>query len=262
MRSLLLSHNNIQGVDDNLFSYGLRVVDLSHNDISGHIPALTDPTSRWETILFNDNPRMVSPSGNLPRWATVSSTSLLKQNGTTFVCPQLGTVLLETAVLAVDGSYYLYSLCICDKGTYGVPPDCPSIPAEVNLLPPSYNGSIIAGLDWSTPNSAYTSFTDGAYGYQRVIGGMDTSFLINSTQLLYSTRSYDASRPVLGITIQLWFTPVFSAFADVLTVYEGGADLKGTRVASYRGSDFTSGYGMHHTSYHHLLQLIALCSNI
>jgi hypothetical protein len=53
LRQLLLSYNNIQAVDDNLFSYGLRLVDLSHNDIAGHLPSLAEPTSRWETILFN-----------------------------------------------------------------------------------------------------------------------------------------------------------------------------------------------------------------
>jgi hypothetical protein len=200
---------------------------------------------------------MVSPSGSLPRWVTTSTTSSLKQSGTTFVCPLLGSVFLESATFTIDGSYYLYSLCTCDKGTYGTPPDCPSIPTEVPLPAPWVNSSSGMVLDWSQANALYTSFTDAAYGHERVIGGMDTSFLINSTSLLLSTGEYRINRPVLGITIHLWLTTDFAAFTDVLSIYEGGTDLKGTRVATYRGSDFV-GTGNHSL----LVSLCTIANNI
>lgn len=177
--------------------------------------------------------------GTLPNWVSPSSTSLVKEAGTRFLCPSLATKARESAILTLDASYYGYDplLCKCDDGTFGSPPNCIDIP-RIGDTPFAINATETSGLNWKTINKAYASITDNEFGSSRVISGMDTSWLINSTQLLMSTGAYNpTATPVLGIFINITLTPTFLAStSNALAVYEGSTDLQGTRVAFFVGS--------------------------
>lgn len=243
LRQLDLSYNQLSGsVDNELFNFPLESVDFSHNQLSGELPSGNVPGSQWEIIRFHGNPLM---RGTLPTWVQISTSSLLKEAGTRFICPSLGSKARENAILTLDASYYDYdsSLCRCDAGTYGTPPNCADIPS-IGQTPTIANISISQSgtFNWSTLNDAYEGITNERYGSSRLISGMDTSWLINSTDLLLSTRAYDPlNRPVLAIVITIQFTALFSESAtNSLSVYDGSTDLQGTRVAFFVGSGNTS----------------------
>jgi hypothetical protein len=182
LRELDISSNQLEGpLPYDLFVYGLSLFDASNNDFSGSIP-LGIPTTRWQTIKFDGNPQLVSTSSSLPTWVKIDSASLLKEAGTLFLCPSLGSNVRASATVTVDATYYSYTYCQCDSGmlippspiftcslalmnvtgTYGVPPECHEIPVVGSTPVPSN----VTGFTWNT--EGYGVITDGGFGSSRV----------------------------------------------------------------------------------------------
>jgi len=231
IRQFDVSYNQITALDNSMFTWPLQYFDASHNAIDGTLPSVGSPDYKWQTILLNSNPKLVSTDDTLPAWVKPSTASFVKEEGTLFACPVLGTTSRVSSVVSLDASYYGYKLCKCDAGTFGFPPECSLIPATASTPRPN-----VTGFDWSVRNPAYDAISDSSFGSSRLISGMDTSWFINSTELLLSTGSYSASRPVLGVKVTLEFTGAFSlASSNSLGVYDGGTDLKGERLGFFVG---------------------------
>lgn len=139
------------------------------------------------------------------------------------------------------------------------------------LLNPLYGSTnlsqIIASPEPPEDPVFSVGISDSMYGQNRLTLGMATSWVIRlwnlyrddpaayvarrlappsplNTYVLNTTRGSggmtipDMSSPVRVITVRLHLSRCqFSSFDDLLSIYEGGSDLKGVRVFSIRGSD-------------------------
>jgi hypothetical protein len=139
--------------------------------------------------------------------------------------------------LLVDPSYFEYSLCVCDRGTFGASPNCVTVPEAQKI--DNVQGPVL---------SLYNdTFTDSWYGNQRMTSGLSTSWVIDKrindeinsntfvtqstsnagtistfSPILSSTTSSTSSSPVLMINITFYLNlDHFNLFSDVIHIYEG-----------------------------------------
>lgn len=103
-------------------SLSFRNVDLSRNRITDTQP-IPVPYRKLTYVDLTGN----TFQGPMPVWVAPSS-STIKTNGSLYSCPVFAHVDSNLASFKVDGSFYNYSYCRCDDGTFGAPPDCESIP--------------------------------------------------------------------------------------------------------------------------------------
>jgi hypothetical protein len=103
--------------------------------------------------------------GPMPFWATKTDRYMVSSAGP-FSCPTITSVDDAAFQLFVDASYDDYSDCICDRGTYGEPPNCLYIPPT-------------SQLQVASSTSISNTFSPAEYGEHRQTVGMDTSWLLS-----------------------------------------------------------------------------------
>jgi hypothetical protein len=133
--------------------------------------------------------------GPLPFWAKKTDRYMVASSGP-FSCPTITSVDDAAFQLFIDASYDDYSDCICDRGTYGEPPNCLYIPPTSQLQ--------VA----SSPSFSNT-FSPAEYGEHRQTVGMDTSWLL-------SPPANSASQLPVVIYLTFWINnTLFNAPTDV-----------------------------------------------
>lgn len=254
---IFLSHNQIQNLPNDIFDVGsssLIDLDVSYNALVGYLPNVPPPPTTTD-IKFDGNPLFQSPTLQLPPWIIIDGSGSYYQprSDSSYECPGLYGAYYHLAV-TLDPSYFGYQQCMCNRGSYGLPPNCADIPASIAE---------------EASGSGTGNFTDEIFGTRRFFQGIDTSFLIggganasldalgpNGVQVVqragddrhtihmteanptYLFSSLDSSTVVRAIyvTFELNLT-VFNGLADTIAVYSGGLDLRGERVTYWQGTD-------------------------
>lgn len=217
------ANNKIADLPSDMFgawsSQVIQVVDFSSNSLSGDLPS-GKPKTSMSQFLVGNNPGLQSSSGSLPSWLFATNTYTKTSLAQAYSCPMLQNTDGRLTVV-LDPTYYRYSLCECDRGTYGVPPACPQVPSQV-AVPLTGNQTATAATN------GY--FTDATYGDKRLIVGFDNTWTL-------AQNNGSASTTVRVVHIVLYVnTDVFRDVTDALDVYKGDASLVGVRVESIRGN--------------------------
>lgn len=126
----------------------------------------------------------------------------MRSNGTHYVCPVFSHVDDSTYRVAVSPSFYNYTLCRCEDGSFGVPPNCDTIPIAAPLV-----------------TEKGFKFSDSLYGQQRQASGIDVRWPIGPPNARVITVTFN-----LGAD--------FKKLNDTIAVYEGDETLTGDRVAT------------------------------
>lgn len=212
LQVLKYAYNKIKVIPSTLFSElsGLQYVDFSGNPLQGTIPTVP-PTRLLLSAKFN-NISSLTFNGTIPTYVKPDLTKYVKNSvDSRYYCPSLTGIYTDIS-LEVDPSYYNYSNCACEKGTYGLPPNCTFLP------------------DFTVVQSP-THFTDAVYGTARLQPGINT---------LWEVKRDVNPEQIKTIEFDIAFKPDFngnSASRDTVNIYEGGEDLKGNRVFTLAGSD-------------------------
>jgi hypothetical protein len=138
-------------------------------------------------------------AGILPPWTTQSDLYVVSSLGA-FSCPTITLAASDTLQLFIDASYYDYTGCICDRGTYGSAPRCDPVPSQ-------------SQIQVAASASISTMFSPAQFGERRVSVGIDTSWLL-------SPPANSAGQ--LPVVIYLTFfinETLFEASTDVITTF-------------------------------------------
>jgi hypothetical protein len=188
----------------------IQVLDLSDNDLHGYLPGSDEsfaPTRTFSSLDLRGNPNFKSADGSLPDW-TVVNDEYSKTLNEPFLCPTLGSMELPTMSLKLDPSYYSYSTCVCDRGTFGSPPDCYIIPESQD----------IENVQYPVFSHLNDTFTDSWYGDQRMTSGLSTSWVIDK-RVKIETSAVDKSVPALS-TVSSASTLSSSTPSPASTIFE------------------------------------------
>jgi hypothetical protein len=244
----------------------LQSFDISFNNLQGAFPDLDEgyePSRLLSNVDVRGNPNFYGPDYQLPTWGIARTDQYAKTLDQPFLCPSLGSRNLRTMSLLVDPSYYAYSTCVCDRGTFGGPPSCFIIPESQDINHVQY------------PVFSYLNdtFTDSWYDEQRMTAGLSTSWVTDkrvkvetlsatsdisvsseahtsvhapsstifevqsssssSTSYfsslfssLSSTSGSTSSSPVLMINVTFYVNlDLFDSFTDILEIYEGNKQI-------------------------------------
>jgi Leucine-rich repeat (LRR) protein len=188
IESLNVAHNEIEQFPFNFMQLAesIQILDISFNHLQGSFPDIIDGVEPLRTLASIDvrgNPKFHGPDQQLPEWAIIRTDQYVKSLDQPFLCPQLGSRNLPTMSLLVDPSYYSYSTCICDRGTFGGPPDCYIIPESQD----------INAVEYPVFSHLNRTFTDSWYGDQRMTSGLSTSWVINEQSNNAGTLSHNAA---------------------------------------------------------------------
>jgi len=260
LKNFFIAHNDLHNIPTDIFSIGggsIVNMDISHNQLIGELPPLPPGTSTV-SLKFNGNANFRSTTGQLPAWIEIDEKGNWYQPpNASYQCPSLVGTLTHLSV-QLDPEYYDYIGCECVRGTYGKPPDCPDIPS-LHAEPPSTGPRTHDGLPLP---GARGSFSDEVYGNNRFFVGMDTSWILGTTNVTdessgpgeaKSTPSQQqqvhvpspVTDPMTGDPVRVIYISidvnrsVFDCPDDQIAVYAGGMDLRGARVILWRGSDDT-----------------------
>lgn len=261
---IYLNHNALTLLRVDLFNLiytgptRVIVLDLSFNArMTGTLPR-DSPTSTLRVLSLHGCPllKVKTSPPQLPRWLETSTTQFTKNSlDERHICPALSgsTTPLQ---FTIDPTYYNYAGCQCDQGTYGVPPQCQLIPV-----------SVLAPVD---PTAAAGFFGDAEYGSSRMSLGIDTawsiglfqvntngtsgsgdgSFPSNATttatpapasvgavngSIVHMNASSYSTRQIVAIYITITVTPLFSAFEDIIDIYQGQS-LQTVPIVTIRGN--------------------------
>jgi hypothetical protein len=158
-------------------------------------------------LKIDGNPLLYS--GTLPTWTKQTSLFLLSTLGQ-FACPTITSATSELVQVFIDASYYNYTGCVCDRGTYGSAPDCSYIPPTSQLIV-------------TDSPSESTMFSPAEFGENRVTVGMDTSWLLSPP------ISSSGQLPVV-IYLTFWINhTIFDAPTDV-SIYTHNATMNTTQI--------------------------------
>jgi Leucine-rich repeat (LRR) protein len=170
--NLDMSYNQITSLPLDLFRPpNMQVFDFSYNQLEGSIPDTSSPPLRALEILdLRGNPKLHG-GPILPSWAQLADTAYSKNIDDTYLCQSVTTKIRPTMKLKVDPTYFDYEYCICDRGTFGSPPECFTIPES----------QTIDSVEYPVDHFFNDTITDSWYGNQRMQTGLSTSFVIDKS---------------------------------------------------------------------------------
>jgi Leucine-rich repeat (LRR) protein len=219
--TLDMSHNHLTQFPEQIFQSKIINADFSFNNLEGVLPdAGTEPSRDFSALNVIGNPKF--GIGKLPTWVNVLN-QYSKSLNEPFLCPNLVSKARSTMSLHIDPSYYKYSQCICDRGTFGTAPNCFNVPESQD----------IDKVQFPVHTKFNDTFTDSWYGEQRMSTGLFTSWVINKQNddsmienSHFTTQSTNSNTntntPILMINVTLFINlDTFSSFTDIIDIYEG-----------------------------------------
>jgi len=284
LQTVYVSHNKITGLPPDIFQDpNLVNVDFSYNNLTKYslFPVIASESTFPPKLLYFDLSGNYEYS-NLAAYKTALNTWLFKTSGSTvinneYTCPSFGLKLNPSTKVQIefDPAFYEYSECVCLPGLFGIVPYCHYIPSNTSyiqeenldeILPIPVLNPFLALSSNYTGNQfhpLFQAFTDGWYGNNRLIEGIDTDWIINGNNvniidnkgndsITYQRRANsigcattsdnncnnpDLSHPVVSIILYIHFDLlVFNSSSDVLVVY---SDLGTTLFQQYTGTDYS-----------------------
>jgi Leucine-rich repeat (LRR) protein len=174
IETINVAHNEIEEFPQIFLRYATSIqsFDISFNNLQGSFPDLeegSEPIRTLSNVDARGNPNFHGPDFQLPEWSIIRTDQYSKTLDQPFLCPGLGSRNAPEMVLKVDPSYYAYSTCVCDRGTFGGPPECFIIPESQD----------INGVEYPVFSYLNDTFTDSWYGEQRMTSGLSTSWVID-----------------------------------------------------------------------------------
>jgi hypothetical protein len=252
VKIIKLDHNGITSLPNDLFSVqSIEVLDLSFNALDGttDLPSAAPPVS-LALLNLQGNPAFRSASGRLPSFAAFDIRSTRKTLGDPYSCfPIVGSGANERLTFNVDPTYYLYSGCTCDDGTYYQVPLCLTIPTANTAASPTpvLNPFRALPANASAVPLMPQAFSDSWYGNARTLKGIDTAWTIdlrgNAVRLVNGSESIvsaagPGTSPVRGLYLTFFLDLTrFRLASDSLTVLTGGQSLDGELAAVIRGDN-------------------------
>jgi len=214
LQTLNFAYNQITTLPPDLWGLDgvpgpFRIFDCSYNNLTGVIPTPLQKPS-IEKVVLAGNPGLDSGTATYPAWIS-TSLPIIKIPGTPYVCPTLKANGGLQFVLEVSPKYFKFAECSCDRGYYGSAPACLDIPSAVSLT------------------NTNTTFTDSTFGSNRLMTGVDISWILNGGTIDTPARAFLVYVNIIRSN--------FNEFTDVLEIYEGDQALTGQRVFSIRGTD-------------------------
>jgi hypothetical protein len=177
LTTLNVAHNLITSLAADLFvgeaTMLLNSVDMSYNNLKGRLPD-AGPLRTFKFFSVAGNPNFGGGNTPLPKW-TITLDEYSKSLDQPYICPKLSSVQSPKMSLLIDPSYYSYSTCQCDRGTFGRAPQCFQIPESQTLSKQQFNIETIKIIN--------NTFTDDWYGNQRMSTGLFTSWIIDQTNM-------------------------------------------------------------------------------
>jgi len=167
LQIMILKYNQITTVPNELWHYKYRIMDVSFNNLTGDLPNDT-PLPMYEQLRFDGNPLLRSSTNKPLYWMQQQAPYGKQSSSQKFVCPSIVGYQGLNCLVTVDPSYYNYINCECDRGYYGLPPNCLDIPSIVNV-----NGNM--------SDAKSLSFSDSPYGSNRLTLGVDITWVIKPT---------------------------------------------------------------------------------
>lgn len=225
MTTLLMNNNKIPMIAKDLVeaNWKWKIIDFSYNQIQSTVwNSATGPSlvaadrmiPEWglgptiillkldHNLFYNANARTTP----LPGFAKKTSTFIVENDK--YFCPSLVSSTSETTVVTLDASYYEYSLCNCQRGYFGKPPNCTDIPTFKEFK----EGGIVS---------------DSIYGNNRLMPGINTKFVL---------KNYGSFKPMVSIVLDLNLQN-FKRFTDSLDIYQGDQSLNGEKIFSVKGDE-------------------------
>lgn len=215
---------------------GVIEMNFHGNDLSGVVGGTVLGSSKLLSKLdVSSNPKLTGSAGalgNIQNFIAYGCPLLRWDNGIlpTYVqvastkaylavepmqCPQFIGTDSQSRIFIVDSTYHQEALCLCDKGYFGLAPNCTIIPFSTDIP--------------ITQNAGLVSHSDADFGNQRRSTGIDTFWSFQ--------QEFLASQ----MTVKLTLGPAFVDFTDVIEIYEGDDRLLGDRALLLRGSDIVNG---------------------
>lgn len=226
LQILNISQNGLTGLPSDMWGVDnlagvFRVFDASFNNLSGALPVVKTNKIYVDLVKLDGNPFLnclppfdpitrANCNSALPSWVA-SVDPMLIISGQPYTCPTLKATGDLKLQLILDPILYKHTGCICQRGYYGAAPNCLDIPSTV------------------TTNTS-NGITDNSFGSQRLMPGVDISWVLSSLELdRNALRAY-----IIRVTLN---RANFNQFSDILEIYEGDQSLNGVRVSSTRGTD-------------------------
>lgn len=231
VEEISLAHNNIKCLPAQFFIVNIPSWDFSYNDIEGSctnkadsrvhtkVPGIPNdfvPPSFFKHLNLQGNPKLrsgaMSTNFGLPTYLKPQFDVMSERRGDTYLCGYaIGdpTTYLNMKIL-VDPEYNNHQLCSCQPGTYGAAPNCAFLPDFIDV-----NGSTKAIVASKNAQEYFSSasnlVSDGQYGNQRLITGMNSIFIF---------KSDNANVVVTNLLIYINLD-TFIHDTDIISVYQG-----------------------------------------
>lgn len=215
IKSLIFANNKLTGVGHYAFSFlgnFLEELDMSFNNISTYLPQqVIVPYTTMKRFSFKGNPYCINNGGNalLYSWFKPGDSFTLDVSST-YLCPILigdsTQGFSSSMIVEFDPFFTKYKNCVCNRGLYGIPPNCKKIPSV------TYSNA---------------SFSDSDFGNLKYFAGIDT---------LWVMKDINRSPKVINLNLTMKAN-FWSLTENILEVYEGIEDLSGSRVASWKGNN-------------------------
>ena len=150
LRVLNLAHNGVTNLPDDLWLSKFEMFDISFNNITGPLPS-DAPSLSTDIVSGRRAVRQLNFEGNpywtvaeRPDWMRFTEPPKYTQSADgLYLCRGLvGNS--ESLTITVDPVFVNYEECLCVRGSFGVPPLCPTLPLSATLSPYTlpYSGEI------------------------------------------------------------------------------------------------------------------------